>query len=124
MWLYVQWERLKIWPKTRPNTQNYFSKSKLRFGTRHLFPFKTIIFIFQTKIKINRQTWLLFKTATQPFVFLHITTSKMGDRKRYFELRKGQFQFVSFEILSLLIIIIHLRRNKALFKVSYRNLNK
>ena len=66
MWLYVQWERLKIWPKTRPNTQNYFSKSKLRFETRHLFPFKTIIFIFQTKIKINRQTWLLFKTATQP----------------------------------------------------------
>ena len=52
------------------------------------------------------------------------STSKMGDRKRYFELSKGQFQFVSFEILSLLIIIIQLRRNKALFKVSYRNLNK
>ena len=71
MWPYVQCERLKIWPETRPNTQNYFSKSKLWFETRHLFPFKAIIFIFRTKIKINRQTWLLFKTSTQPFVFLN-----------------------------------------------------
>ena len=123
MWPYVQCERLKIWPETRPNTQYYFSKSKLWFETRHLFPFKTIIFIFQTKSKINRQTWLLLKTATQAFVFLNITTSNMGNRKRYFELRKGQFQFVSFETLSLLIVKIQLRRNKALFKVSHRNLN-
>lgn len=48
----------------------------------------------------------------------------MGARKTYSELRKGQFQVALFEILSLYIIIIQLKRNEALFKVSYGKFNK